>query len=103
MDVVLTDAAVADLLSIGDWIAADNPTQAAEVIELLRERCLQLADFPLAFPLVPRFAELGVRRRPIGDYLVFYRIRDGRVEILHVLHGARDYESLLFPQASSGQ
>jgi len=103
VDVWLTDAAIADLLSIGDWIAADNPIQATEFIELLRKHCLQLADFPLAFPLVPRFAALGVRRRPVRDYLVFYRIHQDRVEVLHVLHGARDYESLLFPAAPSAQ
>jgi plasmid stabilization system protein ParE len=33
----------------------------------------------------------------IGDYLVFYRVTGSRVEILHVLHGARDYELLLYP------
>jgi plasmid stabilization system protein ParE len=103
VDVWLTDAAIADLLSIGDRIAADSPARATEFIELLRERCLQLADFPLAFPLVPRFAALGVRRRPVGDYLVFYRIQQDRVEVLHVLHGARDYELLLFPTAPSAQ
>jgi plasmid stabilization system protein ParE len=100
VDVYLTDAAVADLQSIGDWIAADNPSEAAEFIKLLRERCLRIGEFPLAFPLVPRLAELGVRRRPVGDYLIFYRIHDSRVEVLHVLHGARDYEPLLFPRDS---
>jgi plasmid stabilization system protein ParE len=41
----------------------------------------------------------GVRRRPVGDYLIFYRVAADRVEVVHVLHGARDYEALLFPPA----
>lgn len=97
MEVCLTDTAIGDLESIGDWIAADSPARAAAFVSLLRDRCLQLGEVPLAFPIVPRFGKWEVRRRPVGDYLIFYRIRRSHVEVLHVLHGARDYESLLFP------
>jgi plasmid stabilization system protein ParE len=97
VEVFLTDAAVVDLESIGDWIAADSPARALTFVELLRERCLQLGEMPFAFPAVPRFEKLNVRRRPVGDYLVFYRVTGSRVEVLHVLHGARDYEPILFP------
>ncbi|MBV9118553.1 MAG: type II toxin-antitoxin system RelE/ParE family toxin, partial [Acetobacteraceae bacterium] len=31
------------------------------------------------------------------NYLIFYRIEADRVVIIRVLHGARDYESVLFP------
>ena len=97
MEVFLTDAAVADPQSIADWIAADNPGRARDFIALLRDRCLRLGEMPEAFPRVPRFEEWGVRKRPVGDYLIFYRIHRARVEILHVMHGARDYESLPLP------
>ena len=97
MEVFLTEAAVADLESIGDWIAADSPARALGFVELLRERCLQIGEMPFAFPVVPRFEKLNVRRRPVGDYLIFYRLIRSHVEIIHVLHGARDYEPLLFP------
>ena len=40
---------------------------------------------------------MAIRRRPAGDYLIFYRIEDDQIEVLHVLHGARDYEAILFP------
>lgn len=39
----------------------------------------------------------GVRRRPHGNYLIFYRVTPESVEVLHILHGARDYEAVLFP------
>jgi len=29
--------------------------------------------------------------------LIFYRIATDAIEILHILHGARDYEEILFP------
>jgi plasmid stabilization system protein ParE len=41
---------------------------------------------PLAYPLVPRYESRGIRRRPVGDYLIFYRLQDNRVEIVHILH-----------------
>ena len=53
---------------------------------------------PRAFPLLPNWEEQGIRRRPFGDYLIFYRINKDQVEILHILHGARDYEAILFPE-----
>jgi toxin ParE1/3/4 len=40
----------------------------------------------------------GVRRLVHGNYLMFYRITEEQVEVVHVLNGARDYEPLLFPE-----
>jgi toxin ParE1/3/4 len=60
---------------------------------------VKLAQIPHAFPLVPRHERHGIRRRPIGNYLIFYRIEADRLVIVHILHGARDYEPLLFPEA----
>jgi len=40
----------------------------------------------------------SLRRRPVRgfeNFLIFYRESGGRVEIIRVLHGARDIESLL--------
>jgi toxin ParE1/3/4 len=98
MIVVITEAAEADLEAIGDWIAADNPARALTFVLELRDGCETLADNPRRHALVPRYEHLGVRRRPYRDYLIFYRIADDRIEVLHVLHGARDYEPILFPE-----
>jgi plasmid stabilization system protein ParE len=97
VQVVVAKSAINDLESIADWIAADSPERAISFVLLLRGRCLQLGDMPLAYPLVPRYESRGIRRRPVGDYLIFYRLQDNRVEIVHILHSARDYEALLFP------
>lgn len=97
MIVVITGAAEADLESIGDWIAADNPTRALTFVQELRRRCETLAHSPRGHALVPHFEHLGIRRRVYRDYLIFYRIIRDTIEVLHVLHGARDYESILFP------
>jgi toxin ParE1/3/4 len=96
MIVVISDAAEAELEAIGDWIAEANPTRALSFVMELRRRYEALLDVPKGFPLVPRYEHLGIRRRPYGNYLIFYRVQNDAVEILHVLHGARDYEPILF-------
>lgn len=97
MKVVLTDEALGDLERIGDYIAQDNPDRARSFIRELLDKARQLGDLPQGFPLVPRYAHLGIRRRAHGSYLIFYRAEPDRVTVIHVLHGARDYEALLFP------
>jgi toxin ParE1/3/4 len=98
MIVVITEAAEVDLEAIGDWIAADNPQRAASFVRELREKCERLADHPQGFAMLPRYRSAKIRRRPYRDYLIFYRISGSVIEVLHVLHGARDYESILFTQ-----
>lgn len=97
MKVVVTEQAWNDMLAIGRTIADDNPTRADSFLGELYERCLQLGTMPKAYPLIPNREKAGIRRRPYGNYLIFYRLTVSNVEILHVLHGARDYERILFP------
>jgi toxin ParE1/3/4 len=98
MIVELAAEAERDLEGIGDWIARDNPERAASFVSELLTACLGLAEFPERFPLVPRYAERGIRHRVHGNYLIFYRIQDDKVAVMHVLHGAMDYSGLLFPE-----
>ena len=97
MIVELTAAAEADLEAIGDYIAQDNPFRALSFVRELSRSCLELADMPEAWPIVPRYEHHGVRRRVHGRYLIFYRVAEGRITILHVLNGAMDVEAILFP------
>jgi toxin ParE1/3/4 len=96
MKLVITDEAATDLREIGEWIAASNPRRALTFVDELKARCASLIDAPLAYALVPRHEASGVKRLPHGAYLIFYRVREDTVEIIHVLHGARDYETILF-------
>lgn len=96
MIVHLSVEAESDLEQIGDHIAQDNPKRALSFVLELRNKCLDLADTPRGFPLMPRYERYGIRRRIHGDYLIFYRVENDRVVIIHVLHGARDFAALLF-------
>ncbi len=99
MRVVITAAAKADLIAIGDFIRPQNPERAITFVEELLDRCYALADMPRAYPLVPRYEKFGIRRTVHRDYLIFYRVHEELIEIIRILQGARDYETLLFPSS----
>ena len=96
MIVVITAAAEYDLETIADRIAPDSPARALTFLAELRRRCATLIDAPR--PTRSSHAmRLSASAWPYRDYLIFYRVSDDSIEILHVLHGARDYETILFP------
>ncbi len=97
MRVILTTEAKADLTRIADYIAADNPTRARSFVRNLQMRAREIGDTPHGFPLVPHYERTGVRRRVHGNYLIFYRIEETRISVIAILHGARDFEKILFP------
>jgi len=95
--VIITQEAEDDLEGIGDYIARDNSRRAVSFVNELVERCQRLVDMPRRFPLVSKYEHTGIRRHPHGEYLIFYRVDETRINILHILNGAQDYESILFP------
>lgn len=97
MNVIITEAAWENMLHIGRWIGEDNPLRAETFVAEIYDRCEGLGHMPRAFPLIPGREERGIRRRPYGDYLIFYRVTEIQVEVLHVLHGAQQYDQILFP------
>jgi toxin ParE1/3/4 len=96
--VVITAEAESDLDQITTYIAEQSIEIAFNFVQELREKCESLADAPRGYPLVPRHEHLGIRRRLFGNYLIFYRVGTSAIEAVDVLHGARDYERLLFPE-----
>ncbi|HYF55901.1 MAG TPA: type II toxin-antitoxin system RelE/ParE family toxin [Salinarimonas sp.] len=97
MRVILSARAVADLERVGDSIARDNPRRALTFVQELRVTCLRLAQHPARYPLVAAHASTGIRRAVYGNYLIFYRVGQDAVEVIAILHGAMDYEGILFP------
>lgn len=92
----LTPAASQDLDDIYDYLAQRNPAAAARVIDDLRQRCRALADFP---GMGRRCGELapGLRCSPVRGYIIVYRPTDDGVEIVRIVHGARNLPALFQP------
>jgi toxin ParE1/3/4 len=98
MKVKISDTALIELMQIGRAIKFDNSKRAESFVSEIYDKCQSLSTMSRAFPLLPRWEEQGIRRRPFGDYLISYRIDEDQINILHILHGARDYEAILFPE-----
>ena len=90
--IVWRPIAEADLDSIIDYIAQDNPTKAEAFGQELRDKTLPLAQHPklgrTGRPGLPAFLRELVAHR---NYIVFYRVLDEArtVEILRVKHTAQ--------------
>ncbi len=95
MKVVLTESALADLDEIADWIGRDDLDRAEAFVESLRRKCATLSRHPRRHSTVPRISGVELRKLTYRDYLIFYLVLDERVEVVHILHGARDWAALL--------
>jgi toxin ParE1/3/4 len=90
--VVFSPAAEADLDDIWLNIALENPA-ADRLIDSVQQRTGQLSEFPELGPLRPDIAE-AARSLNVGNYLILYRIEARTVEIVRVVHAARDLTTL---------
>lgn len=86
---VILPAARADLIEIGDFIAQDNPGRALSFLAEIEAKMRQAAERPESFPSRDDVRE-GLRSTRHGRYLIFFLNRDEEVQIIRVLHGARD-------------
>jgi toxin ParE1/3/4 len=77
-----------DIEAIADYIAGHNPRAALKLLDLFDQRWSLLSDFP---ETGQRRTDLDAEARHvvISHYLTLYRVRQGGVEIVRVLHGKR--------------
>lgn len=90
----LTQRAHCDLEEIDDYLARRSAKSAREFLIRAVEIFEMLATHPEAGR---RRLELkvAVRSFPLGQYVIYYRVAESRVQILRVAHGARDAAALL--------
>ncbi|WP_066380652.1 type II toxin-antitoxin system RelE/ParE family toxin [Anabaena sp. CA = ATCC 33047] len=85
--------AEADLLDIWNFIANDSFEKADRVLQKIDSQLKILASNPgmgrKRDSLVP-----NLRSFPVGNYLIFYRPINQGIEVIRILHGARDIPSL---------
>jgi toxin ParE1/3/4 len=88
-----TTQAFHDLDAIATFIGLDNPQAALRFLDMLEGKFLLLAESPGIGRLRPELAP-DLRAFPVEDYLLFYRQAATGIEIVRVLHGARDIEAV---------
>jgi toxin ParE1/3/4 len=92
-DIIRAPLAEQDLADIWLTIQPHNIDAANNLLRLIDKTCALLADYPKIGRdrgnILP-----GLFSFPVGNYLIFYRIAPGGIEIARVLHGARDIPSV---------
>lgn len=87
--VCFTPAGRAQFLAALQYIAADNPTAAAELRDRAAASLARLADFPESGHVLPEFPDLPFREVVIAPYRFFYRLKGETVWVVAVWHGAQ--------------
>jgi toxin ParE1/3/4 len=97
---IIKDPATQDLRQQAEYILQQGNTEAAvRFLAAAEATFTQLATMP-GMGKVKQFKDsrLGEIRqwrvRGFEDYLIFYRIQEATIEVLRVLHGARDLANL---------
>lgn len=86
-----------DFTEIVSYIAADNPI-AADAIAAKIEKNLDLLSQNPQLGRIPRDEEIrnmGYRYLIIQNCIIFYTIEEKTILVHRILHGARNYKSLL--------
>lgn len=88
-----TAQAEKDLIEIWGYIAQDNSLAADRVLDEIDQKVNVLAENPLLGRFRPDIAP-ELRYFAVGKYLILYRIAYNGIQIVRVVHGARDLPNL---------
>ncbi len=95
-EILYLKIAIKDLDEIFDYIKSDNPRAASALLDKFDKTISKLSKYPKVgrAPKDDRLKNLGYRVLIVENYLVFYVIKNKKIEIRRVLHGARNYKFL---------
>ena len=91
MMVQWTKTALADLQSIGDYIARDSVFYANKFMDELLKASEMLGDSPKLGRVIPEIKDSNAREIIHGSYRIMYIIRDNGIFITQVTHSAKNF------------
>ena len=89
--------AKADLREIWDYVSDDSKFQADRLIEKFRSKLEHLARWNTLGRPRSELA-LNCRSYPFGKYCFFFRPIDDGIEVIRVIHSARDLDQIDFAE-----
>ena len=92
---LLTDEAMADLEDLWWFIAGRRDEATADrIASSILGKCRSHARFPETGRSRDELAP-GLRSFPASPYVVFYRPVEGTIQVIRILHGSRDTDSIM--------
>lgn len=90
---IISPAASLDLAEIIDYFTVRNIEAGERFIDEFEKKCKYLANFPKMGRSYANI-KLDLRGVPLDGYIILYRIVDSGIEIVRVVSGYRNLESL---------
>lgn len=90
--IVWSSSALNDLREIHSFICRDAESYATRMVERIMRSVEGLNDFPQAGRVVRERNNANYREVIVRPYRVVYKNSLDRIDILAVIHGARDFE-----------
>jgi plasmid stabilization system protein ParE len=97
-NVLWTESAQSDLISIIEYISINNPLNAKEIFLKFKSSASKLYFFPKRGRIVPELKEQGItiyRELVIKPWRVIYKIKNKNIYILSVIDSRRNVEDIL--------
>ncbi|HKQ49574.1 MAG TPA: type II toxin-antitoxin system RelE/ParE family toxin [Phycisphaerae bacterium] len=91
----LTPLAESDLTEIRDYLKKQSEEAPRRVLDALHEAMMRLAEMPDLGHLRDDLTDEPFRFWSVFSFLIIYRPETDPLQIVRVLHGARDLKSLL--------
>ena len=91
---VRTAQADDDFFEIWATIADDDPAAADRMADRIADAGRKLAEWPYLGPAREDLRS-GLRYFVVSPYLLFYRVTPDGVDIVRIVHGARELDGLL--------
>ena len=92
---VLTPAAAEDIRDIDDRLAEDSKGAAERVSDAIEAAMARLAEHPMLGHVRVDLTSRPYRFWSVYSYLIVYQPAPAPIQIIRVLHGARDITELL--------
>ncbi len=86
-------AAEEDLKEIWAYVAGHDTEAASKIIKEITRRFAALRDHP-QMGREQNELLINLRSFAVKNYIIFYQQFEGGIEILRILHGSRDIESI---------
>ncbi|MGB6065770.1 MAG: type II toxin-antitoxin system RelE/ParE family toxin [Desulfomonilaceae bacterium] len=91
MRVRWTNTAANHLRAIHDYAAQNSKIYADRLIDRLIRKSEQIGRFPQSGRMVPEYRREDIREVIERPYRIIYRVKGQQIDVLAVLHGARQF------------
>jgi toxin ParE1/3/4 len=91
--VIWSELAVADLVSLNDWLTREcTPSEAVAALRIIRDQTARLDDFPaIGSPLPSGLRKLSIKGFPL---VMLYELTGQQLLVVRLVHNRSDWQAM---------